>query len=344
MENKIENKYDVIIIGAGIAGLECAKNLADSSLSVLVLERNKQISRKTCAEGITSHDLKYIPKSFMNFDFQKMIIHYENKEVIFPQKEVIISTINRENFLNHKIKNLEKINNIEILTGTSVSEIISNNLLKLSNGKNLSFKFLIGADGSTSIVRKYLNLPLKKFEIAIQYIIPKAFKNFEIYLDNKLFGTGYLWIFPNKDYTSIGCISLLRFMNSKTLRENFDLWLKENNFDISNARFEAALINYDYRGYRFNNIFLAGDAAGLTSGITGKGIYSASLSGKQIAIDIIGVSKIPNLIKKWLKKKRQQEKYIFFLKSPFLRRIFFSAATNPLFIKRFQEKAIKIMK
>lgn len=334
----MENKYDVIIIGAGIAGLECAKNLAGSNLNVLVLERNKEISRKTCAEGITSHDLKYIPKSFINSDFQKIIIHYCKKKIVFPQKGGIISTINRESFLNYKVGNLKRINNIEILTGTPVSKIISNNLLKLSNGKNLSFKFLIAADGSNSIVRKYLNLPLKKFELAIQYIIPKTFKDFEVHLDNKLFGTGYLWIFPNKDYTSIGCGTDLKFMKSKILKDNFDLWLKEHNFDISNAKFEAALINYDYRGYRFDNIFLAGDAAGLSSGITGKGIYSASLSGKQIAMDIIGTSRGPNLIKTWLKKKKQQEKYMFFLKSPFLRRILFSLSMNHLFIKKFQEK------
>jgi len=340
----MQDNYDVIIIGASIAGLECAKNLAGSDLSVLVLEKNKQISRKVCAEGIVSHDLEYIPKNFINFDFQKMVIHYKNKSVVFPKEGSIISTTNRENFLNNKIENLKKFNNIEISTNAFVSEIVSNSLLKLSNGKNLNFKFLVGADGSTSIVRKYLNLPLKKFGIAIQYIIPKAFKKFEIYLESKLFGTGYLWIFPNKDYTAIGCGSDLKIMSPKILRKNFDSWLKENNFDISSAKFEVALISYDYKGYRFDNIFLAGDAAGLASGITGEGMYPAFLSGKQIAMDIIRTNKSPNLIKEWLKKKRQQEKYMFFLKNSFLKKILFFITVRLLPIKKFQEMAIKIIK
>lgn len=335
--------YDVIVVGASIAGLECAKNLGNSDLNVLVVERNKQIGRKVCAEGIIPGDLNYISKDLVNFDFQRVIIHYKNKATIFFGDRGIISTINRKNFLDSEAENIKKFNNVRILTNISVSEIISNNSLKLNTGKKLKFKFLVGADGSSSIIRKYLNLTSDKLEIAIQYIIPKRFENFEIYLDDKFFGTGYLWIFPNKNYTSIGCITDLRFMKSKTLKDNFDLWLKKHKVDISSAKFEGALINYDYRGYKFNNIFLAGDAAGLTSGILGKGIYSAFLSGKQVARDILRVSKAPNLIRAWLKKKNQQEKYMVFLKNSFLRKIFYSVAINLLSYKKFQEKVIKVI-
>ena len=47
------NKYDVIIIGAGAAGLMCAAALynADSSLRVLVLEKNSKPGRKLLATG-----------------------------------------------------------------------------------------------------------------------------------------------------------------------------------------------------------------------------------------------------------------------------------------------------
>lgn len=335
--------YDVIIIGAGIAGLECARNIGNSNLNVLVIERNKQISKKVCAEGIIPSDLDYIPKHFINFDFQGMTVHFKGKVITFPKDGGIISTIDRKRFLNYEVRNLKKFNNIKFLSGISVSEIFSDNLLKLDNGEKVRFKFLVGADGSSSIVRKYLNLSSSKLEIAIQYILPKRLENFEIYLDDKLFGTGYLWIFPNKDYTSIGCGTDLRFMKSKTLKNNFDLWLKEHNFDMSDAKFESGLINYDYKGYKFDNIFLAGDAAGLTSGILGKGICSAFLSGKQISRDILGVNRTSNLIKDWLKKKNQQEKYLFFIKNTFLRKMFFPVAINLLFYKKFQEKVIKII-
>lgn len=344
MDNQIiKDFYDVVIVGAGIAGLECAKNLSNSNLSVLVVEKNKNIGEKVCAGGVIPSDMMYIHKSFLNFSFQKMLIHYKNKTVLFPKNGNFISTINRKRLSQFQLNFLKKSDNIKILTGVSVSRILSNNFLELDSGKRIKFRFLIGADGATSVVRKYLNLLINKLEIAFQYIIPKKFKNFEVYLDDKLFGTGFLWIFLHKNFTSIGCGSDIKFINPKQLKSNFDVWLKENNINVSNAKFEAAVLNYDYRGYKFGNIFLAGDAAGLTSGITGKGIYSAFLSGKQIAKDILQKDNAHNLITNWLKKKKQQEKYMFFLKNSFLRNLFFSIAMKLISYKKVQERVIRLI-
>jgi flavin-dependent dehydrogenase len=50
---------------------------------------------------------------------------------------------------------------------------------------------------------------------------------------------------------------------------------------------QAELINFDYRGFQFNNIWLVGDAAGLASGLTGEGIHPAIVSGEAVARRII---------------------------------------------------------
>ena len=336
-------KYDVIIIGAGIAGIECAKNLGNSGLDVLVIERHKEIGKKVCAGGIVPCDLEYIPKSFLNFGFKKLLIHYKNKIITFPTDKGIISTINREKLLNYVLSNLKKFDNIKVLTGVSVLKIISNDSLKISSGQKLKFRFLVGADGAISVVRRYLNLPENKLVITFQYRIPKIFKNFETYLDKKLFGTGYVWIFPHKDYTFIGCCSDIRFINPKELKNNFNSWLKEHNISTSDAKFESAIINYDYNGYKFGNIFLTGDAAGLTSGTTGKGIYSAFLSGKQVADDILQRNDHSNLITNWLKKKTEQEKVMFFLKNSLLRDAYYSLSIRLMSQKKVQEKLINIL-
>jgi phytoene dehydrogenase-like protein len=43
MQNKIDNKYDVVIIGAGIAGLICGTVLSKNDLRVLIVEKNKHV-------------------------------------------------------------------------------------------------------------------------------------------------------------------------------------------------------------------------------------------------------------------------------------------------------------
>ena len=49
--------YDVIIVGAGPAGLSCAEITAKHGASTLVIERKKRIGEKVCAGGITWNGL-----------------------------------------------------------------------------------------------------------------------------------------------------------------------------------------------------------------------------------------------------------------------------------------------
>ncbi len=49
----IKRDYDVIIAGAGPSGLECAFQLNNSALSVLLIEKNDIIGPKKCAGGLT---------------------------------------------------------------------------------------------------------------------------------------------------------------------------------------------------------------------------------------------------------------------------------------------------
>ena len=53
-------KFDVVIIGASFAGLQCAKQLANSKFKVLIID--KKSSNKVCAGGVTLQDQKYIAR------------------------------------------------------------------------------------------------------------------------------------------------------------------------------------------------------------------------------------------------------------------------------------------
>jgi flavin-dependent dehydrogenase len=53
--------------------------------------------------------------------------------------------------------------------------------------------------------------------------------------------------------------------------------------DKGDVKLESYPISYDYRGFQFGNIFLAGEAGGLASGLTGEGIYQSLASGREIA-------------------------------------------------------------
>jgi geranylgeranyl reductase len=128
----------------------------------------------------------------------------------------------------------------------------------------------------------------------MQYNIPvNTFEDMEIFFDSRLFKAWYLWIFPHENYVSIGCSCNPRYLSIGELKQNFLSWLKKNNIDTAKGQFLLHPLNYDYRGYRFNNIFLVGDAAGLASGLTGEGIYQALVSGEEVAKVILDKNYIP---------------------------------------------------
>ncbi len=338
-------RFDVVIVGGGFAGLKCADLLKNSSLKVALIEKKKEFGEKVCAGGITLEDLKYIPSNLINFPFKKLFFFFKNRKIPFPKKGEVISSIERKKVAQEYIKNIEKSQNIELLPATYVEEVEDNNTLKLRGGKKVKFKYLVGADGSLSVVRKYLRIPKEKLFFTLQYRIPKEMNNFEIHLDSKLFGTGYLWIFPHKGYTLVGCGTEFDKTYLKELKNNLDRWIieKEIYSNISQLKLESFLINADYRGYKFGNIFLVGDAAGLACATTGKGIYPAFLSGEQVGLEILGVKRKENLIYFWLKKKRQQERFLIFLKNPWIREIFYTIVLKLLLNKNFSEKMKRLL-
>lgn len=120
-------------------------------------------------------------------------------------------------------------------------------------------------------------------------------------------------IFPHKDYVSVGCGANPKVISTGKLRQNFHRWLEKQNISYAGAKFEAAMINYDYKGYHFRNVFLIGDAAGLAGGLTGEGIYQAIISGEEIAKIILDPKYHPKKIEKLLKTKKLENRVLNFL-------------------------------
>jgi flavin-dependent dehydrogenase len=194
-------------------------------------------------------------------------------------------------------------------------------------------------------VRKHLKLNIKDVGIAFQYIIQtQDYKNIELFFDSELFNSWYAWIFPHKEYVSIGCGCDPRIFPVKVLNANFRMWLDKNNIDISKGVYQAHPINYDYKGYMFNNIFLIGDAAGFASGLTGEGIYQALVSGEEIAKIIIDEKYVSKRIDNLLKNK-QTHKHILSLleKSGPMRKAEYELLLLLLKIKLLDKELLKVL-
>jgi len=333
---KLLKHYNVIIIGAGIAGQSCAKNLINSKHSVLLIEFNPNFQHKACAGGLTKKDKKYISPKYYKGSSQKACVVFKKQEVL--TKQPVITHVSRSKYLKEGIKEITASSNIQVLIPNKIVEINDNNI-QIGNGIVISFDYLVGADGTFSVVRKHLGLNRKKLWIGIQYRTENSDKRnvSEIHLEENT--SGYFWIFPRKDYCSVGIWSLLDVTTPDKLRKNLDNFLMKNKLTKIPNTLSSGVVNSVYCGYKFKNIYLAGDAAGLTPGLTGEGIYPALLSGKLIAQDILKKKKDTREMKRHLLNKHTMDMFANLLKNSLFRKIFFNFGIR-MFRNRFLQKVI----
>ena len=296
------NWIETIIIGAGPAGLACARHLAENGKEVLVLERNNHVGPKVCAGGITAHGgLTDLPDHLIEKSFRSQIIRSGMQSVTITSREPIVSTVSRAN-LGHWM--LEKAHEAgaAIMTGVHVTSV-KENTIETSTGA-FTCRYLVGADGSSSLVRRHLGIKTERLMAGIHFEVPGNFDSMEWHLDYQHFRSGYGWKFPHRTYASIGACAPLHILPAKKLARNIHLWAERNRIALNKLNAKASLINYDYRGWRFGNKFLVGEAAGLASGVTGEGIYPAMVSGTSAAQMIIDPSSEPAGMQKIIRKHK----------------------------------------
>ena len=282
-------EFDVIIVGGGPAGLQCARELSKSSLRVLLLEKQEGFGDKLCGGGLTMKDMEVLPlpDHVIEQKISRTSIHSRRRDAGTVAPVPSLFTVNRR-VLGAYQRSLLEGTSVVVRTKSQVVEIRDNSVV-LKDGEVFGFRYLVGADGYSSMVRRHLGLKVQKKLIGFQYTIPVEleYPALEIFMDARRFSVWYAWIFPHGDSIAVGCCCDPRWANPQKIKAGFHDWLKERKIDPGDARLESYPIAYDYRGVKFGNIFLAGEAAGLASGFTGEGIYQSLVSGHEVANMII---------------------------------------------------------
>lgn len=301
--------FHTVIVGGGPGGLACATLLARQGKEVLVLERNSAIGPKVCAGGIPSlaMDLAF-PEPLWERSFTRQHISSNWQQTTLQNATPIIRTIDRGR-LGRWMAERAQAEGVSIKTSALVLEIAEDRV-RIRGGEEFGFCFLVGADGSSSLVRRQLGIPTEKMGVGINYQVPGNFPEMQWYLDTDLFGNGYAWIFPHQDTASIGVYARRSTSKPGILLNSLHQWAARRNLELKSRQPQAALINSDFRGWRFNNRFLIGDAAGLASGLTGEGIYSAIVSGEETARTILDAGYESEKMARIIKKHRQHARIL----------------------------------
>ena len=321
-------KYDVCIVGAGPAGLSAAFELSRHGASVALVDRHQHPGSKACGGGLTNDALQQLSqmvsvlsgssdvlseqlapcraltvfsgKISSNHALPAKGLHRLFHEVQLQQMHPYMHVSQRIIWQSWLLRALENLG-VTLFLGSRARGIIDGRLA-LSNGTSILADYFVAADGAKSVIRRQLRLPSAVGAVCRQILIdkgrlPQPFGSMpSVWFDYGLFGASYGWMFPFGQDMRIGCGVPAGEGASRQLKRSFFLWLKHMQIPVNAGKIQTGSIGCRYVGHRFGNIFIAGDAAGMASSVTGEGIYQALVSGREVAREILDASYCSSLI------------------------------------------------
>lgn len=162
----IENKEQIIIAGAGIAGLSLAIQLTEKKIPCVVLEARTNFNNLTTGVRISSKGVKVLENMGiynLGENTEKLLMYFGHRKVGFDIKNtpetspaIIVTRLAVFEKLRERINEL----GIPVIYNFKLDNVIekTNGVEAIStDGQKISGKYLVGADGVGSKIRRILN-------------------------------------------------------------------------------------------------------------------------------------------------------------------------------------------
>jgi flavin-dependent dehydrogenase len=248
-----------------------------------VLEKCAGLGKKICAGELTA---KVLPGETFDRGRPWTEIHVGNDKTSYPISlpRPFAWTAGRFTIEDHLRKGCEA----EIYFNEPVQNITRDYVE--TRTRRYHYQKLIGADGAGSIVRRYLQIPKERIVgWAYHFVLDRPATEFHIYWLPRQFPAGYGYMMSrSREQTMVG-IAFEGERFDKAIAARAADWVTQRfGIPASALRHEAARGNADYRGWRFGNVFLVGEAAGLLNPLSTEGIYYAIRSGEAIGKHLRG--------------------------------------------------------
>lgn len=297
-------KYDIIVVGAGPAGLSFASGIEDKS--VLVIDRKKELgtpiksSAGTFTETLTEFDLKDAV-CHSSRGFRIILDNGFVKEFLYEKP--VLHTLNFTKMISILAERARR--NCDILYPASVKKTtIEDGKIKSIETCENSYKadLFIDASGEARVLLKHLNPSYFKKQWLVQgleYETAKLDFNpeyFDFFFGNNLMPEGYCWVFPTSDTSArIGVGKLILGHGGRRkikLKDAFQNFISSNVITVRNFYENNIVENHGgvmtfykpLRNVYFKNCFVIGDASSQSSCLLGEGIRFSLESGRELAI------------------------------------------------------------
>jgi flavin-dependent dehydrogenase len=303
--------FDIVIVGAGPAGGQCARILAKSGRQVLLVEQNDNFNKNdfssaaTPLETLSKFDL---PESVIGSFWQKITIQTSKVSQTWESPKTLGVVLNFAKFREFLATEVQQHGSEVWLGYRYIKHSQANGetiveFKQLSDGKliQVSAKVLVDATGFARAImyEKENDKPDFLSGTGIEYLIevePEIYNKYEgdliFFLGDKWMPKGYAWIFPmEQNRLKVGTARI--FLDPKTvkhlspLKKYIDLlideYLKSKNYQIidkhgSTLKYSQGLKDIYYQ----DNIIAIGDAVSTVNFLGGEGIRHG-MDGAEIA-------------------------------------------------------------
>ncbi|MFX1332549.1 MAG: NAD(P)/FAD-dependent oxidoreductase, partial [Promethearchaeota archaeon] len=216
--------YDVTVIGAGPGGSTAARYLAKQGFDVCLIDKDRFPRDKPCGGGFSTQLVEEFPylkkreEEFLKGVCHVGVLHSPNRRTVMRARVDMAVALRTD--LDNAMFETALDAGTSSITGQRVKSIsISNNFAKVSldNGKEISTRVIVGADGVTSMVARSTGLNTKwsskdvtACRVAEVPVNPATIEELytadrEYHFFANLGGVpGYGWIFPKFETINVG--------------------------------------------------------------------------------------------------------------------------------------------
>ncbi len=315
----MKNKYDVIVIGGGPAGSTAARFAAEKGVSVLMLEKDREIGVPVrCGEAVSKKGIEeFIPsdEKFIATVIDKFsMIAPNGKEVILPLEET--GYILERRIFDYELARLAAEKGTEIATKAYVNGLLFEDdkvcgvkVEHLGETKEIKAEVVIAADGVESRAGRWAGLKtfvdFRDMESAVQYTaanIPVDQNTLYFYFGREVAPEGYLWVFPkggNKANIGIGVSGLVGKKKSALKYLNEFMESHYPNAPVLTTVAGGVPCSITLEKISAPGIILVGDAARQVNPLSGGGIVSGMIGamiGGKIAAESIKMKNPEHLL------------------------------------------------
>lgn len=294
-EPSTEAHFDIIVMGAGPAGAAAAHVAAKQGLSVALVDKARFPRDKLCGGGFTGRSYLYFTEIFEDEIPARLIetktsveFHADGQPLgLLPQIPPMHLTMRVD--LDAEMQARALAAGARDFSGCRVAEIDTQTpALRLADGRRLTARVLIGADGVNSQVAKQLfgqsyDRAQIGFGLEVEAAPGPDNATTPLRIDFGAADWGYGWHFPKSGSSTIGIGGVLSRNND--MKASMAAYLSQLGRDPALPCKGHHLPFGEVRKTPGRGaVLLAGDAAGLVDPITGEGIAYAMKSGQQAAL------------------------------------------------------------